>query len=189
MLKQGQYNQQSTQFLVDGLTNGFSIQYQGDKTVQRKAPNLKLRVGNQVQLWNKVMKEVKLLRYAGPYETVPFEYYIQSPIGLVPKSNGDKRLIFHLSYPKDGTTSVNVNTPQELCTVKYTDFSEAIVQCMEECQIGSGLCYTGKSDATSTFRTLGLNHESWAWLIMKAKSPIDNKIYYFVINACLLGAQ
>ena len=31
------------------------------------------------------MKEVKVKRLAGPYEEVPFENYIQSPIGLVPK--------------------------------------------------------------------------------------------------------
>ena len=45
------------------------------------APNLKLTVGNETILWNKVMKEVKAKRYAGPFT----EDFIQSPIGLVPK--------------------------------------------------------------------------------------------------------
>ena len=45
------------------------------------------------------MKEVKEGRYAGPFESIPFDSYIQSPIGLVPKDGGkDTRLIFHLSY-------------------------------------------------------------------------------------------
>ena len=61
------------------------------------------------------MKEAKLRRYVGPYlkNQIPFENFIQSPIGLVPKDGGkDVRLIFHLSYPKNGD-SVNSNTPPE----------------------------------------------------------------------------
>ena len=42
-------------------------------------------------------EEVKVGRVAGPFAEIPFENYIQSPIGLVPKSGGDQtRLIFHL---------------------------------------------------------------------------------------------
>ena len=48
-----------------------------------------------MELWNKVMKEVELGRYVGPVERPPFDSYVQSPIGLVPKDKGLKtRLIF-----------------------------------------------------------------------------------------------
>ena len=54
--------------------------------IKQNAPNLKFQgVGNKVILWNKIMKEVKLKRFTGPFERIPFENYIQSPIGLVPK--------------------------------------------------------------------------------------------------------
>ena len=69
--------------------NGFDIGYQGNKQVRRLAPNLKLEVGNETILSNKVMKEVEAGRFAGPFEEVPFEFYKQSPIGLVPKDGGD----------------------------------------------------------------------------------------------------
>ena len=63
------------------------------------------------------MKEVSLGRYAGPYDEPPFEHFAQSPIGLVPKDKGKKtRLIFHLSYPRNGD-SVNSGIPKESCTV------------------------------------------------------------------------
>ena len=76
------------------------------------------------------MKEVQLGRYAGPYESPPFEYFVQSPIGLVPKDKGRKtRLIFHLSYPRDGE-SVNSGIPKHLSSVKYPDFEQAIKMCM-----------------------------------------------------------
>ena len=65
-------------------------------------------------------KEVKLGRYAGPYNSIPFDNYIQLPIGLVPKDRGaSTRLIFHLSYPRDLRKgySVNANTPKSKCSL------------------------------------------------------------------------
>ena len=103
---------------------------------------MKLTVGDETALWNKVMKEVKLKCFCGPYENIPFEWYIQSPIGLVPKDNGkETRLIFHLSYPRnvDPEISVNGNIPEQFCSVKYHDLSRAVNLCMREgknCHIG-----------------------------------------------------
>ena len=64
------------------------------------------------------MKEVQCKRVAGPYDEVPFHYFVQSPIGLVPKSGGDgTRLIFHLSHDfGPNCKSINANIPQERCT-------------------------------------------------------------------------
>ena len=64
---------------------GFSLGYQGPEEIQKTSDNLKFSIGNETELWNKVMKEVKNQRYAGPFEKIPFKNYIQSPIGLVPK--------------------------------------------------------------------------------------------------------
>ena len=73
------------------------------------------------------MNEVELGRFAGPYEDIPFENYIQSPIGLVPKAGNKTRLIFHLSYTfKNRNKSVNFWTPQELCSVKYNDLDSEV---------------------------------------------------------------
>ena len=75
------------------------------------------------------MKEVKNNRVAGPFEKIPFENYIQSPIGLVPKRGSDQtRLIFHLSYEfkKKNRGSVNQFTPKDQCIVKYTDIDHAV---------------------------------------------------------------
>ena len=143
LLIESEYDENETNFLIDGFKNGFSIGYEGNRDVKITSPNLKFReVGDPIQLWNKVMKEVKEKRYAGPFEKIPFDNYIQSPIGLVPKDGGkNTRLIFHLSYPRGKGKSVNANTPKELCTVKYPDFNEAIQICfkarkgVQNCQI------------------------------------------------------
>ena len=114
LLVESRYDEKKTEYLVEGFRHGFSLEFEGEiNGVQRNAPNLKLCIGSETQLWNKVMKEVKAKRYAGPFKKVPFKDYIQSPIGLVPKDKGkDTRLIFHLSYPKD-SCSVNSCTPKE----------------------------------------------------------------------------
>ena len=103
LLEESSYHQSKTKYLVSGFSEGFDICYEGQTIVRKLAPNLKLRVGSKRELWNKVMVEVRDGRFAGPIEEVPFEHYIQSPIVLVLKDKGKKtRLIFQLSYPRDG---------------------------------------------------------------------------------------
>ena len=183
------YSAEKTKFLVNGFKNGFSIKYTGPKKIQKQAPYLRLRVGNKVQLWNKVMKEVKAGHFAGPFKMPPFEHYIQSPIGLVNKDHGrDTRLIFHLSYPRDqSNSSVNVNTPTDECKVMHKDFDQAIALCLreiEQSQNPNQTIFIGKSDYESAFRNVGLNKESWPWLILKANSPLNGETYFFV-DKCL----
>ena len=187
LLIESKYDAIETQFLIDGFTNGFPIGYSGSSDVKITSPNLKFRqVGDPVTLWNKVMKEVRERRYAGPFKDIPFDNYIQSPIGLVPKDGGkDTRLIFHLSYPRGKGISVNENTPSDLCSVKYPDFNEAIQLC-----IGAGkCCKIAKSDMKSVFRNLGIKREDWKFLVMKAVSPLDGQTYYFVDKCLPFGAS
>ena len=187
LLRKYGYDPVKREKLVKGFKTGFSLNYQGNKkNIQMNSPNLKLRVGSQTELWNKVMKEVKDKCFAGPFEKPPFESYIQSPIGLVPKDNGKKtRLIFHLSYPRNTGKSVNANIPVESCKVKYNDLDQAVRRCMEE-----GVnCLVAKSDMSMAFRNLPLNKSSWRWLIMKARHPITQKLFYFVDKCLPFGAS
>ena len=187
LLKQSNYDAVKTRKLIDGCVNGFSIGYEGPEDVQIRSKNLKFRgVGNKTILWNKVMKEVKLKRYAGPFEQVPFKNFIQSPIGLVPKDNGcNTRLIFHLSYPRGKGISVNANTPKDLCTVVYPSFDDTVRLCHK-----AGInCSAAKSDMTSAFCHLGILRRHWKYLVMMAESPIDSKIYHFIDKCLPLGAS
>ena len=167
---------------------GFSLGYTNMKSVQITSSNLKLTIGDHIDLWNKVMKEVKLKRYAGPLKSIPFEDdFIQSPIGLVPKDNGkDIRLIFHLSYPHTAkgkpSTSVNANTPEHLCKVKYPEFSDAVLRCLQE----GRSCKLAKSDNRSAFRNLGIKVEHFKYLIMGQKVLLMENGTILLINVCPL---
>ena len=102
--------------------------YDSPKFRKDLSKNIPFTIGNKTEMWNKIMKEVSLQRYARPFDSIPFEYYIQSPIGLVPKARGQTSLIFHLSHDvPSGNKSVNYYTPHSKCTVKYRDLDHAVV--------------------------------------------------------------
>ena len=147
LLKESKYDEFKMKALVNGFSQGFSLGYH----VKQTAPNLKLHnKSDKILLWNKVMKEVQLKRYAGPFKEPPFKHFIQSPIGLKPKDNSrDVRLIFHLSYPRNSGKSINENMPRDLHKVSYPDFSDAIE--LDLCRKAGKFCKMSKSDMKSAF--------------------------------------
>ena len=101
LLLESAFDSNSRIKLVNGFKHGFKMGYHGNRRVKLTSRNLPFTIGDELTLWNKVMKEVKNNRYAGPFKEIPFEFHIQSPLGLVPKDGGkDVRLIFHLSHPR-----------------------------------------------------------------------------------------
>ena len=69
-------------------------------------------------VWKKLSEEIKLGRVAGPFQDIPIDNLIVSPIGLVPKSSpGEYRLIFYLSYPQGA--SINAGILREDSSVSY----------------------------------------------------------------------
>ena len=133
------------------------------------------------------MKEVEAGRYAGLYTEPPFEHFIQLLIRLVPKDHGKKtRLIFHLSYPRNGSnSSVNAGIPKEKCSVKYPDFSEAVKMCLK---VG---CFVkmGKSDMSMAFRQAPVRVCDRKILVLKAEHPVTKCVYYFVDKCFPFGSS
>ena len=195
LLIQSNYDSKKRNFVVEGFRTGFSLNYQGNANVKKTAPNLKLRVGPKQEIWSKIMKEVKAGRYAGPFEQIPFENYIQSPIGLVPKDKTKTRLIFHLSYPRTDNTSVNAGIQKELCTVKYPDFVEAIRMCLNEEQSFSRdkdehvQVHIGKSDMSMVFRHVSMKTCDFKYLILKAEHLLSGKTFFFVDKCLPFGSS
>ena len=175
LLRETHYEENEIEFLVKGFTEGFDISYEGPSSREDEASNIPLQVGSKTDLWAKIMKEVKLKRVAEPFKQIPFNKYIQLPIGLVPKAGGKTRLIFHLSYdfPKSGNESVNKCTPKQYCTVKYQDIEHAIKTCFKWAKVinGKNVIYYTKTDVQSAFRLLPLKKECWNKLVFKAFHP------------------
>ena len=190
LLMDSKYNRTETEFLVQGFKNGFDLGYEGPIFRQSKSNNLPFHISNRQILWSKLMKEVAQGRVAGPYDKIPFDNYIQSPMGLVPKDSGTKtHLIFHLSYDFSDFRSVNYHIPPEKCTVKYQDLDTVVNLCLRLIWKGAQEVYFSKTDGRSAFCTLPLNPQSWKWVIMKAVNPQSGNVQYFVDKCVPFGAS
>ena len=183
------YCKNETKFLVDGFCNGFDIGYQGSHNRQDTSDNIPITVGSKQEMWDKLMKEVKAGRYTGPFDKIPFEKYVQSPIGLVLKAGGKTRLIFHLSYQfRNGNPSINQCTPAELCSVKYNDLDDVIRNCFSSCKEEDPIFFS-KTDVQSAFRILPLKIGCIKWLIMMAVNPTTGEKCYFVEKCLPFGSS
>ena len=100
LLEEVEYDPTETQYLCEGFHIGFDLGYRGLVNRQDTSDNIPFLIGDVTEMWNKVMDEVEVGRFVGPFKEIPYSInYIQSPIRLVPKDGGKKtRLIFHLSY-------------------------------------------------------------------------------------------
>ena len=191
-LLKAQYDVKEVNYLFEGFSRGFDIEYQGPEDQCDLSENIPFReVGSVQELWEKMTKEVQNKRFAGPYQEIPFKHFVQSPAGLVPKAGGQTRLIFHLSYDFKHNKSINAHIPKSKCSVKYNDFDHAIKGCLEILRKHPHLSqlWFGISDLKSAFRMILLLPKCWPYLILKAKNPETNQWRFLSINACHLVHQ
>ena len=178
-----------------GFEQGFDIGYRGPLNRKDDSDNIPFTVGDEFDMWEKIMKEVQLGRFVGPYtkDQLPGHFYVQSPIGLVPKSGGKTQLIFHLSYNFKGGShnkSINYYTPDEFCSVKYKDLDHAIAYCIFLLnKSGVSTLFYSKSDLMSAFRLLPVKISQRFLLTMKARHPISRIMYYFMDKCLPFGSS
>ena len=111
-------------YLIKGFQEGFHLGNEGPRK-SNYSPNLKSCKEVQHIISEKVAFEIELGRIRSPFVSLPFPHLQVSPIGCVPKRKlGPYRLIQHLSYPKG--SSINGFICDELCTVKYSTFDDAV---------------------------------------------------------------
>ena len=170
-------NKKAAATLRSGFSFGFKLGYSGER-IHRDCGNLKSILLNPQAAREKINKEVKLGRIAGPFRSKPLENLIVSPIGLIPKpEKGKFRLIQHLSYPEG--SSINDGIDRDFCKVQYTRFDDAITMV-----VGAGKgALMAKSDIESAFRLLPVNPSDFELLGMK----LDGLFY--VDKALPMGAS
>ena len=132
LLEETGYPPLETEFIVNGFSTGFSLCYEEPNDHTQRARNLPLKVRTLDQIWQKLEKKISLGRVVGPFDSIPYDTCIQSPIGLVRKDQNDVHLIFHLCHLK--FSSVNYYIPEHLCKVRYKDLDHAVRMCIKEGQ-------------------------------------------------------
>ena len=134
-------------YIIEGFTFGFSISFEGPDSplTSNNSPSV---LQNPQIVTEKLEKELKLNRIAGPFKQIPFPNFKCSPLALRPKQQpGKYRLLHNLSYPYD-EHSVNHNIPQQSATVKYQSLEDAIQLIHKH----SPSPYLAKSDIADAFR-------------------------------------
>lgn len=153
-MRLGQYLEgyQGRDYLVHGFQAGFRIGFCGIRE-ERHADNHSSVAKNPDIIRDKIVKELALKRVQGPFNTAPFPNLQVSPLGLIPKKDGDFRVIHDLSFPnKEG---INCDIPQEFSKVQYETL-DCVLDLVRNCGRGALIA---KTDIENAFRVIPIHHD------------------------------
>jgi hypothetical protein len=152
--------------LIHQFKHGFNLKASTNQSFHSN--NHKSAHQNPEIVTQKLQKELKAGRIAGPFPKPPFEPFMVSPLGLVPKKDGGFRVIHDLSYPKGH--SVNDSIHHSDSTVQYAKIDDAIkiIKRMGRC------AFMAKTDVESAFRLIPIRPANYHMLGF----TWANKYYY-----------
>jgi hypothetical protein len=148
--------------ILDGIINGVSVGFKGDRQRNRDAPNLGSATKDprvRALVGEAIAKDVRQGKKSGPHTTPPFPFFSVSPIGAVPKDTDSVRVIHHLSYPY-GADSISINAGIEREPLELGRFDDA---CNAVMKAGRG-CFLIKLDVEAAYKQVPVRVEDRALL-------------------------
>lgn len=143
---------QDRQYIIDGFTNGFMIDFTGKEDPLSSTNSQSAYIYHDV-VDEKLKNETFLGRVAGPFDTPPFINFKSSPLAVREKAEkGKYRLLHNLSFPYNHQ-SVNANIPKESCHVQYATIKDAI----QVIQTYGTSTFMAKTDIADAFRIIPLH--------------------------------
>jgi hypothetical protein len=158
----------TTDTILDGIVNGVTIDFEGDRSKERFGPNLPIDPAFIAKVEAVIEADVMAGKKAGPFDTAPFPVMAISPVGAVPKKDpGKVRVIHHLSYPFHGD-SVNESIVDEKMSIQnFGHAARAVVR------YGRGAMLI-KLDVEAAYKQVPVRRDDWPLLGFKWKG----KWYY-----------
>ena len=136
------------QYLLEGITNGFKLIEDTNSIPIAYAPNHKSALQNSIVTTNIVMDEISKGRY---HVCVGWKPRIISPLGLVPKSNGDFRLIHDCSMLHGQCVN---DITVEMDKQKYQSVDDAVA-------LMKPGCFMAKVDISAAYRAVAIHPSSY----------------------------
>lgn len=147
--------------ILDGIENGVSVDFVGDRSLPRFGANLPVSDEDIPKISAIIAADVAAGKKAGPFDEPPFPNFVVSPIGCVPKKTpGEIRVIHHLSYPRHGA-SINSDIVDEYLELsRFADAAKAVVR------LGCG-CVLVKLDVEAAYKQVAVCRGDWPLLGFK----------------------
>ena len=110
-------------------------------------------------------------RYDSPFEAIPYQFYVQSPVGLAPKV-GTGQGSSSICHMTSLTTNLSILYPMKYCSIHYNDLNHAVKMCLNILkQHPNTNLWFGKMDILSAFHILPTSPKFWNFLILIAEDP------------------
>lgn len=149
------YTPSTIEYLKLGFRCGFRLDYSGPSFTSHPR-NLMSVLNNPSIVDAKLEKELSSHRLAGPFASPPFDPFVISPLGIVPKkSPGEFRLIHNLSHPRG--YSVNDGILPEDSSVSYATIDDEISFIRS---VGRN-CFLAKTDIKHAFRIIPIHPKDY----------------------------
>ena len=142
-------------YLIDGLTNGFSIGFNDTAHAPTQPNNLLSATQHSKEVTKALQKEIQRGHTSGPFLHPPWKDLHCSPLGSREKKDGSRRLIMDLSQPQGN--SINDNIEKEDFPCQYTHFDNATNMVYNK---GKNCLMTKNRHKTCISTTSGASHHS-----------------------------
>jgi hypothetical protein len=163
------FSQEVSEGLIHGLRNGVRIgRPPADEIVE--CPNWPSALEHEDKVSDIIEADLQAGRLYGPFDKPPFDHYIISPLGAIPKRGSDKiRVIHDLSFPV--RDSVNSQISKDDFSLKYTSVDEAVKICNK---FNPDTISMAKIDLRDAFKHIFIDPADWHLM-----GFVWNGMYYF----------
>ena len=170
--------------LLDGFSNAFRLKYTGPR-IHTFSKNLLSAEQHKNETLLKLQNEIKLGRILGLFKNMPISTLQISPIGLVPKPDGNWRLNTNLSHPP--SKGIHSYIDPEFCKVNYSSL-DSILEMIYNCGKSAELA---NIDIKPAFRPLIVNSADFDLLGIKFDNMyyIDKSLHMGCSVSCNLFEQ